>query len=81
MISCQDYDYIEIACTYQYAIVLKLRSGEHLDCIAKDTGFNDDRQECIKVEIDGSERLVLLDEITTMQARTNNPHFDLVSFQ
>ncbi len=81
MISCHDYDDVEISCTYQYPVSLILKSGKHIDCIAKDTGLNGDRQECIKVEINATERLVLLDEVIMMKARANNPHFDSVSFR
>ncbi|MDF5463594.1 Rho-binding antiterminator, partial [Vibrio parahaemolyticus] len=51
MISCNDYDYIEIACTYQYPIILTLKSGEIIHCSAKDTSLNNEREECIKVEV------------------------------
>ena len=69
MISCHDYDYVEISCTYQYPVNLTLQTGKHIDYIAKATGPNGDRQESIKVEINATERLVVLDGVIMMKAR------------
>ena len=80
MISCQDYDYIEIACTYQYPIRLTLKSKEVIECIAKDTALNNTREECIKVEVKDTERLVMLDEIAAIEAQVDNPHITKISF-
>jgi len=80
MISCEHYDYIEIACTYRYPLRLTIKSDEVIDCIAKDTLINEYKNECIKVSVDGSDRLVVLDEILTMEVKVDNPHFKLVSF-
>lgn len=80
MISCSDYDYIEIACSYRYPIRLTLKSGDIVDGIAKDTALNNDREECILVESDNAERLVVLDNILKMEVCVENPHFKLVTF-
>lgn len=80
MISCDDYDYIEIACTYKYPIRLTMRSGEVLECIALDTSLNESRVECIKVDVSGINRLVVLDNILELEVRVKNPHFDSVKF-
>lgn len=80
MISCNDYDYIEIACTYQLPLKLTLKSGEIIHCIATDTSVNEAREECVRVVIDSSKRLVVLDQIKTMEAEIENPHFKKVSF-
>jgi len=81
MISCSDHDYIEIACSYRYPVRLYLKSGEIIDCTAKDTTLNKDREECMLIELEGSERLVLLDDILVMEAKVENPHFKSVSFK
>lgn len=80
MISCNEHDYIEIACTYQYPLKLTLKSGEVIQCIAKDTSFNESRDECIKVVSGSTELLVVLDQIKTMEAEVENPYFELISF-
>jgi Rho-binding antiterminator len=80
MISCEHYDYIEIVCTYQYPLKLTTKFKEVIDCIAKDTSIDKDRNECVNVSVDGSDRLVPLDEILTMEVKVDNPHFKLVTF-
>jgi len=81
MISCENYDYIEIACTYRYLVKLKMTSGNIIECIALDTAFNSNRAECIKVDDQGNIRLIALNEILVLEACVKNPHFDLVSFR
>jgi len=80
MISCQQYDYIEIACMYRYDIKLTMKSGTLLQAKALDTARNEDNKECIKVMSDEGERLIVLDEITLLEATHSNPHFQTVSF-
>ena len=80
MISCHQYDYIEIVCMYHYPIHLSLKSGDLIECNALDTKRNSQHQECIKVDIQGTKRLVVLDDITTLTVTVENPHFTVVSF-
>ena len=80
MIACELYDYVEIACMYRYPINLVLKSGERVQCVALDTARNDQGEECIKVDIDGTVSLVVLDDISVLEARIDNPHFKSVSF-
>jgi len=80
MIDCHNHDYIEIVCMHQYPIDLALKSGETLNCIAIDTAQNEAREECIKVKVDGTLRLVNLEEISKLKIRIENPHFNEVSF-
>ncbi|GIU24670.1 Rho-binding antiterminator [Shewanella schlegeliana] len=49
MISCNQYDYIEIVCLYRYPIALKLKSGETINGIALDTTRDAKKRECIKL--------------------------------
>ncbi|ABZ77404.1 transcriptional antiterminator, Rof [Shewanella halifaxensis HAW-EB4] len=49
MISCNQYDYIEIVCLYRYPIALKLKSGETISGIALDTARDSKKRECIKL--------------------------------
>ena len=48
--------------------------------ISTDTSVNEAREECVRVVIDSSKRLVVLDQIKTMEAEIENPHFKKVSF-
>ncbi|KWU01440.1 transcriptional regulator [Vibrio toranzoniae] len=80
MISCNDYDYIEIVCLHRYPIKLTLRSGEQIECVGLDTQRNDNREECIKVSQQETEQLVVLTEIATLEVCVDNPHFQHISF-
>ncbi|MEG3693144.1 Rho-binding antiterminator [Vibrio coralliirubri] len=81
MISCNDYDYIEIVCMHRYPIKLTLKSGEQIECVGLDTQRNDSREECIKVSIQGGQQLVVLTQIATLDVCVDNPHFQHVSFK
>lgn len=78
MMSCDQHDYVEIACLYRYVVKLRLKSGEEVTGIALDTRRNAQRQECIA--INSIDNLILLDAVASMEALVDNPHFKLVSF-
>tara|TARA_R110002049_G_scaffold17089_8_gene67014 strand:+ start:1612 stop:1857 length:246 start_codon:yes stop_codon:yes gene_type:complete len=80
MISCDQHDYIEIACMYRYPIRISLKSNSTLDCTAIDTHQNEHRNECIKVEFNGIEKLIVLNDIDKIEVLIDNPHFNYVSF-
>ncbi len=80
MISCNQHDYIEIACMYRLPLVLTLMDGSIIACEAKDTLRNAQKQECLLVTQEGGDVLVILDELKSMRATIENPHFDLVVF-
>ncbi|GAA0681261.1 Rho-binding antiterminator [Marinobacterium maritimum] len=80
MMSCDQHDYIEIACTFRYPVRLTLKSGAIIEGKALDTQRNEARQECLKLRVAGVENLVVLEEIRRMEACTENPHFQVVSF-
>ncbi len=80
MIPCDQYDYIEIVCTFRYPIELTMKSGIVIECIALDTALNENRVECIKVDLKGAESLVVLDDISILKVCVDNPHFKTVSF-
>lgn len=81
MISCEQHDYIEIACLYNYRVRLTLDSGDRLEGVAVDTVRNHDQEECIKIRDGSSEHLVVLDSVTTMEALIENSHFKVISFK
>lgn len=74
---------------YKYPVRLHLKTGELVDGVALDTGYNSDREECIKLECEARvesgekplDRLVALSTISTLQVTVDNPHLDLVSFE
>ncbi|WP_298439247.1 Rho-binding antiterminator [uncultured Ferrimonas sp.] len=75
MISCQDHDYIEIACLYRYPVTLTLRQGAPQSGIAVDTAYNEQRQECLVLATDCGEQLVPLDQVAVLTTSQDNPHF------
>ena len=80
MISCSDYDYIEIVCLYHYPIELTMKSGKIVSGIALDTKRNGSKQECIEMEVKQDKVLVVLDEISKLEVKVENPHFKEVTF-
>lgn len=80
MISCDQHDYIEIVCTFQYPIKLTMKSGIVMECVALDTVLNENREECIKVNLSGDQLLVVLEDILKLEVCVENPHFKTISF-
>lgn len=80
MISCNDYDYIEIVCLYRYPVRLTLKSGQTIEGKALDTARNQDKQEAIKLDQNGVEKLIVLDDLSLLEVLVDNPHFNQKSF-
>lgn len=81
MISCNQHDYIEIACMYHYPIKLTLKSGEVIQGTALDTQRNGMKEECIKIESEAVAQLVVLENISSLEVMVTNPHLQRVSFE
>ena len=80
MISCQQYDYIEIACTYKLCVQLFLTDAKVLEGVAIYTAYDEHRNECLKLRMESQENLVILDNVKRMRALVDNPHFHEVEF-
>jgi len=80
MITCDQYDYIEIVCMFSYPIKLTMKSGVVIECIALDTKLNESKVECIKITLNGDENLIVLDDVSSLEVCVVNPHFHMVSF-
>jgi len=80
MLSCDQYDYIEIVCMYKYPIKLTLKSNETVAGKALDTQYNDKREECIKLIADNNTCLIVLNTIKQLHVCVDNPHFQTVEF-
>lgn len=80
MISCALHDYIEIACLYHIKVRLTLSSDQQLQGTALNTFTNADKKEYLLVKSEHEEIGVELDRIKSMQALTQNPHFQIVDF-
>ncbi|MCM0148941.1 Rho-binding antiterminator [Photobacterium galatheae] len=81
MISCQQYDYIEIACLYKLPVKLTLQDGREIVGAAEDTLRNEEKQECMSVRTANELHIVVLDDVNSMAATEPNAHFNVVVFQ
>ena len=77
---CAEQDYIEIACLYKMPIALTLDNSNKVEGVAKDTVYNEHKEECIVLDTADGELSIALNLIHSMQALKANPHFTLVKF-
>jgi Rho-binding antiterminator len=80
MISCALHDYIEIACLYRYRIKLQLSNGQFVTGKAVSTETSADKKEYLLLESAPECLRIELTTIQSMQALTDNPHFDIIRF-
>jgi Rho-binding antiterminator len=80
MISCSEYDVIELVCLYNYPIELTLKCGVVIAGVALDTKRNQSGQECLKIGVDKGIELVLLDQIAQLKVKVKNPHINRIRF-
>ena len=81
MISCEQHDYIEIACMYRFRVSLQLDTGDIVEGIALDTKTNSTGQECIELKLSDKNILVATDSVLRMDALTRNKHFKFITFR
>ncbi|MBO0213558.1 Rho-binding antiterminator [Vibrio sp. Vb2880] len=81
MISCSQYDAIELACVYQFPVAVTLLNGDVVQGIAKGTGYNAERQECLVLQQAECERWVATATLRRMQVLIENPHLSDIHFQ
>ncbi|RTZ14474.1 transcriptional regulator [Vibrio aquaticus] len=76
MISCSDYDYIEIVCMHRYPVRLTMKEGDIVKGRALDTARDEAKQECVIVAVDGCKQFVVLDSVSKLEVLEENPHFN-----
>lgn len=81
MISCSEYDYIEIVCLFRYPVKLTMKVGESIKGVAIDVLRNHSCNECIKLNTNETDILIELDGIYKLEVLINNPHFTEVIFK
>ena len=81
MITCHEYDYVEIVCLFHYPIRLTMATGVQIEGVALDTARNESRAECIKIQAPDGAQSVVLSEVTKLAITIDNPHFTEVHFQ
>lgn len=75
MISCEQYDYIEIACLYRYQVLIVLTSGEHFTGQAVDTCVNRLKQECLKLNRKQGQIEIRLEDIHLLKVLSRGAKF------
>ncbi len=81
MISCANHDYIEIACMYRFEIRLVLKNGQVEQGKAFQTTLNKNKEECLVLETQAANKLIVLEPVVSIEAVTENPHFGKVGFR
>ena len=81
MISCANHDYIEIACMYRFEIRLVLKNGQVEQGKAFQTALNENKEECLVLETQAGNKLIVLQQVVSIEAVTDNPHFGKVDFR
>lgn len=80
MITCDQSDYLEIACLYRIPIALDWADGRRVEGIPLDTGYNDQCQECLLLQLGGKKEWIVLGDVQSMTALAKNAHFEQVYF-
>lgn len=80
MITCDQSDYLEIACMYRIPIALSWADGRRVEGIPLDTGYNEQRQECLQMKLVSGEEWVMVEDAQSMTALVENNHFTQVQF-
>ncbi|MCG9759314.1 MULTISPECIES: Rho-binding antiterminator [Pseudoalteromonas] len=80
MISCQQYDYIELACLKRLKVTIEMKDGDVVRGRCENTAIVD-KQECLVLEQESQAVTVMLAEITSISADTDNPYFTTLRFQ
>ena len=80
MITCDQSDYLEIACLYRIPIALDWADGRRVEGVPLDTGYSEQRQECLLMMVGVNEEWVVIEDAQSMTALVENNHFALVRF-
>lgn len=80
MITCDQSDYLEIACLYRIPIALNWPDGRRVEGIPLDTGYNEEREECLLMRRGEDQEWVVLSGVQSMLALSENNHFTEVRF-
>ena len=80
MLTCHQYDYIEIVCMYHYPVKISLKSGGIIEGVAIDTVRDQKKQECIKIDNNGQELAIVLDHMVSLLVMVDNPHLQQINF-
>ncbi|MCG9768275.1 Rho-binding antiterminator [Pseudoalteromonas piscicida] len=80
MLCCQQYDYIELACIKRLAVTIEMKDGDVVRGRCENTAIVG-KQECLVLERENQTVTVVLAEIASISADTDNPYFTRLRFQ
>lgn len=80
MISCEQHDYLEIACMHNLLVKLTLKNGDVIEGSAVDTSYTSAKQECLTLLVNNEVQYILLTNMLSMQALENTSYFDVINF-
>ena len=80
-VSCELYDYVEVACLYHHRLRVRTTDGQTLDGIAVDVRADGHGNEFIVMRSPGRELLIRLDAVTTIETLTDDARLGEVRFR
>ena len=86
VISCNQYDYVEIACMHKLPVRVLLVNQEQVIGLALTTKIvtdhNHHKQECMIIEADNNQIIVVeLAQIIELSVTQSNPYFESINFR
>lgn len=79
MISCDQSDYIEIACLYRIPVTLRFTDKPAVTGVPLDTGYDAKKHERLLMRIGTTTTWVDITHLSSMTAVRANPYFDHIN--
>lgn len=80
-IACVLFDYIEMACLYEYKLLLILSDGSRTTGVAKNTKIVKDKGEFLQLCFDGKIIDIRLDLLSSIEPQDSGARFGRISFE
>ncbi|WMN62002.1 Rho-binding antiterminator (plasmid) [Pseudoalteromonas xiamenensis] len=77
MLSCDQHDYLEVACVYRFELEVTTTDGQSYVGLANDVRY-ENKTQCLVLESGSEQHTVAIAQITSLVARTDNPYFQRV---
>lgn len=77
-LSCELYDYIELACLHRYQLLIELEDGRQLEARAMDTETDRNKEEFLLVHSEAGRERLRLDQIAAITPLTEGAYFGRV---
>ena len=77
-LNCDLYDYLEMACLYQYRLLVEMVEGGQFEAKALDTRTNAQKEEFLLVELDGEKLELRIDRLLAITPLSDKAKFGRV---